>query len=30
MVHGLVDFGVAKAAWFKDSEATPTEMTEVR
>ena len=29
MVHGLADFGVAKAAWFKDSEGNTYELTEV-
>jgi catechol-2,3-dioxygenase len=30
MVDGLADFGVAKAAWFKDSEGNIYELTEVR
>lgn len=30
MVDGLADFGVAKAAWFKDSEGNTYELTEVR
>jgi catechol 2,3-dioxygenase-like lactoylglutathione lyase family enzyme len=29
MVAGLADFGVAKAAWFKDSEGNTYELTEV-
>ncbi len=29
MVDGLADFGVAKAAWFKDSEGNTYELTEV-
>ncbi len=29
-VDGLVDFGMAKAAWFKDSEGNTYELTEVR
>jgi catechol-2,3-dioxygenase len=30
MVDGLADFGVAKAAWFKDSEGNTYELTELR
>ena len=30
MVDGLADFGMAKAAWFKDSEGNTYELTEVR
>jgi catechol-2,3-dioxygenase len=30
MVDGLADFGIAKAAWFKDSEGNTYELTEVR
>jgi catechol-2,3-dioxygenase len=30
MVDGLADFGVAMAAWFKDSEGNTYELTEVR
>jgi catechol-2,3-dioxygenase len=30
MVDGLADFGVAKAAWFNDSEGNTYELTEVR
>jgi catechol-2,3-dioxygenase len=30
MVDGLADFGVARAAWFKDSEGNTYELTEVR
>ncbi|HEY7522794.1 MAG TPA: VOC family protein [Candidatus Limnocylindrales bacterium] len=30
MVDGVADFGVAKAAWFKDSEGNTYELTEVR
>ena len=30
MVDGLADFGIAKAAWFKDSEGNIYELTEVR
>ena len=30
MVDGLADFGLAKAAWFKDSEGNTYELTEVR
>jgi hypothetical protein len=30
MVDGLADFGVAKAALFKDSEGNTYELTEVR
>jgi catechol 2,3-dioxygenase-like lactoylglutathione lyase family enzyme len=29
-VDGLVDFGIAKAAWFKDSEGNTYELSEVR
>jgi catechol 2,3-dioxygenase-like lactoylglutathione lyase family enzyme len=29
-VDGLVDFGMARAAWFKDSEGNTFEITEVR
>jgi len=29
MVDGLADFGLAKAAWFKDSEGNTYELTEV-
>lgn len=29
MVDGLADFGVARAAWFKDSEGNTDELTEV-
>ena len=29
-VDGLADFGMAKAAWFKDSEGNTYELTEVR
>ena len=29
-VNGLVDFGIAKAAWFKDSEGNTYELGEVR
>jgi catechol-2,3-dioxygenase len=29
MIDGLADFGVAKAAWFKDSEGNTYELTEV-
>jgi hypothetical protein len=28
-VDGLVDFGIAKAAWFKDSEGNVYELSEV-
>lgn len=30
MVDGLADFGVARAAWFKDSEGNTYELSEVR
>jgi hypothetical protein len=30
MVDGVADFGVAKAAWLKDSEGNTYELTEVR
>ncbi len=30
MIDGLADFGVAKAAWFKDSEGNTCDLTEVR
>jgi hypothetical protein len=30
MVDGLADFGVAKAAWFRDSEGNTYELTEFR
>jgi hypothetical protein len=30
MVDGLADFGIAKAAWFKDSEGNTYELTEIR
>lgn len=30
MVDGLADFGMAKAAWFRDSEGNTYELTEVR
>jgi catechol-2,3-dioxygenase len=30
MVDGLADFGLAKVAWFKDSEGNTYELTEVR
>jgi catechol 2,3-dioxygenase-like lactoylglutathione lyase family enzyme len=29
-VDGMVDFGIAKAAWFKDSEGNTFELSEVR
>jgi hypothetical protein len=28
-LNGLIDFGAAKAAWFKDSEGNTYELTEV-
>jgi catechol-2,3-dioxygenase len=30
VVDGLADFGIAKAAWFKDAEGNAYELTEVR
>jgi hypothetical protein len=30
VVDGLADFGIAKAAWFKDAEGNTYELTEVR
>jgi hypothetical protein len=29
MIEGLADFGMAKAAWFKDSEGNTFELSEV-